>query len=272
MKVAAALRQATARLATASETPRLDSEVLMAHALGTERELLLLSLLESDTPETFEALVERRSLGEPIAYITGRRAFWTIELEVGPGVLIPRPDSEALLEAAVEHFGAPGPATVLDLGTGPGTLLLAALDQWPDAHGVGVDGSQAALGFAVRNAQRLGLSGRASFRLGDWDEGTGGAFDLILCNPPYVEDGAALPAEVAGFEPASALFAGPEGLSAYRELAPQIRRLLAPGGLACIELGAGQAEAVGALFGLQGFKPEFRNDLAGHARCLMLRP
>lgn len=271
MKVAAALRQAAAALAASSDTPRLDAEVLMAHALGVERELLLLSLMESDTPEAFEALIERRVLGEPVAYITGRRAFWTIELEVGPGVLIPRPDSETLLEAAVEHFGAKGPTTVLDLGTGPATLLLAALDQWPSAQGVGVDSSEAALAFAVRNAERLGLSERASFRLDDWGEGAGGAFDLILCNPPYVEDGAELPAEVARFEPASALFAGPDGLDAYRRLAPQIRPLLSPEGIACIEIGAGQSEAVGALFAAHGFQPEYRNDLAGHRRCLLLR-
>ncbi|HEV2079626.1 MAG TPA: peptide chain release factor N(5)-glutamine methyltransferase [Allosphingosinicella sp.] len=271
MKVAAALRRAAPRLASASDTPRLDSEVLMAHALRVERELLLLSLMDSDAPEAFEALVERRILGEPIAYITGRRAFWTIELEVGPGVLIPRPDSETLLEAAVEHFGPKGPATVLDLGTGPGTLLLAALDQWPSAKGLGVDSSQAALAFAVRNAERLGLSGRASFRLGNWGEGIGERFDLILCNPPYVEDGAELPVEVAGFEPALALFAGPEGLGAYRTLAPQIGPLLAPGGIACVELGAGQADRVGALFAAEGFRPGFRSDLAGHRRCLLLR-
>ena len=271
MKVAAALRQAAARLASVSDTPRLDAELLMAHALGTEREPLLLSLLETDAPAAFDALVERRALGEPVAYITGRRAFWTIELEVGLGVLIPRPDSETLLEAAVEHFRTRQPTTVLDLGTGPGTLLLAALDQWPGAQGVGVDCSTAALGFAASNAERLRLSGRASFRLGNWGEGMDGKFDLILCNPPYVEDGAELPAEVAGFEPASALFAGPDGLAAYRELAPQIPALLAPAGIACIELGAKQAEAAGALFAARGMQPDFRHDLAGHRRCLVLR-
>lgn len=271
MDVAAALREAAARLATASDTPRLDAELLMAHALGRERELLLLSSMESASPPAFEALVGRRARGEPIAYITGRRAFWTIELEVGPGVLIPRPDSETLMEAAVERFGAQGPRTVLDLGTGPGTLLLAALDQWPRAQGVGVDASKEALVYAACNAAWLGLEKRASFRLGSWGEGLGGRFDLILCNPPYVEDGAELPAEVAGFEPALALFAGPDGMAAYQELAPQIAALLAPGGIACIEVGAGQAGAVGALFAAQGLQPQFRHDLAGHRRCVLLR-
>ena len=148
---------------------------------------MLLGRLDEDAPAAFEPLLARRLAHEPVAYISGRRAFWTIELEVGPGVLIPRPDSETLIEAAVEHFGAAGPRSVLDLGTGPGTLLLAALDQWPGAVGLGVDSSEAALDFARRNAERLGLADRARFRLGDWAEGVDERFDLILCNPPYVE-------------------------------------------------------------------------------------
>lgn len=271
MKVAAALRRAAARLASASDTPRLDAEVLMAHALGTEREALLLSSMEGDTPETFEALVERRALGEPIAYIAGRRAFWTIELEVGPGVLIPRPDSETLMEAAAAQFGSKGPARVLDLGTGPGTLLLAALNQWPDATGLGIDVSEAALAFAARNSERLGLAARASFQCGDWGEGIEQTFDLVLCNPPYVAPGSELPRDVAAFEPPLALFADEHGLSAYRRLAPQIARLLASEGLACVEIGAGQEAEVAGLFASQGLQVASRADLAGHIRCLVLR-
>jgi release factor glutamine methyltransferase len=271
MKVAAALRDAAARLASASDTPRLDAEVLMAHALGTERELLLLSSMESDTPVTFAALVERRALGEPIAYIAGRRAFWTVELEVGPGVLIPRPDSETLMEAAVAHFGSQGPARVLDLGTGPGTLLLAALHQWPDATGLGIDASEEALAFAARNAERLGLAARASFRPGDWGEGVEEQSDLILCNPPYVGSGDELPRDVARFEPSLALFADEDGLAEYRRIAPQIGRLLAPEGLACVEIGAGQEAAVTGLFAAHALKVAPRPDLGGHVRCLLLR-
>jgi release factor glutamine methyltransferase len=268
MKVREALAEAASRLARHSDTPRLDAELLMAHAVGIEREELLLRQMDAAAPAAFEALVARREDGEPVAYIVGRRDFWTISLEVGPGVLIPRPDSETLIEAAVEHFGASGPRTVLDLGTGPGTLLLAALAQWPGAVGLGVESSEAALAYARRNAEALGLAGRAAFRLGDWGEGVEGPFDLILCNPPYVEAGAPLPRDVAEWEPHEALFAAADGLSEYRRLAPQIGRLLARAGLAALELGAGQRDVVAALFEARGFMLRSRKDLNGIDRCL----
>ena len=268
MKAREALSAAAARLA-ASETPRLDAELLMAHALGMARETLLLSHLDDPAPAAFEALVARRERGEPVAYILGRRGFWTIELEVGPGVLVPRPDSETLIEAAVAHFGDAGPATILDLGTGPGTLLLAALDQWPEARGIGVDASETALAYARRNAERLGLAGLAEFRRGDWAEGLEGPFDLILCNPPYVEQGAALPADVVEWEPHEALFAEADGLSEYRRLARAVPPLLDEG-IACIEIGLGQEAEVSALFQAQGLRVVSRRDLAGRPRCLIL--
>ncbi|HEY1145110.1 MAG TPA: methyltransferase domain-containing protein, partial [Allosphingosinicella sp.] len=171
MSIRADLAAAAGRLAESSDTPRLDAELLMAHALGVTREALLLSRLDAPAPLAFEALLARREAGEPIAYITGLRAFWTIELAVAPGVLIPRPDSETLIEAALAHFGTAGPRSVLDLGTGPGTLLLAALHQWPEARGIGIDCSEAALAIARANAARLGLSDRADLRAGDWGEG-----------------------------------------------------------------------------------------------------
>jgi len=266
MRVRDALAAAAARLAGTSDTPRLDAELLMAHALGVSREDMLLGQLAADAPAALEALVERRHAHEPVAYITGRRAFWTIELDVGAGVLIPRPDSESLIEAALEHFGPLGPAHILDLGTGPGTLLLAALDQWPGATGVGVDRSEEALAYARRNAIP-----RADFRLGDWGAGLDERFDLILCNPPYVEAGADLPPDVARYEPDAALYAGADGLDAYRILAPQLGRLLAPRGIVCLEIGAGQQEAVSALMADAGFTTESRTDLKGIARCLILR-
>ena len=268
--VSAALTAAARRLAPQSATARLDAELLMAHALGVSREDLLLRRLDSAVPDAFTALVGRRRAGEPVAYITGRRAFWTIELEVGPGVLIPRPDSETLVEAAVEHFRGRAPERILDLGTGPGTLLLAALDQWPKALGLGVDASEAALSYARRNAERLGLAGRAELRLGDWTAGLEGPFDLILCNPPYIEAGEPLMRDVAEWEPHEALFAGEDGLDAYRRLAPAIPPLLAPGGLACLEVGAFQASAVAALFEARGLAVSRRTDLSGHVRCLAL--
>lgn len=269
MRVREALTAAAEQLAPTSPTPRLDAELLIAHALGVSREDMLLSRLDADAPAAFEDLVARRLAREPVAYITGRRAFWTIELEVGPGVLIPRSDSETLIEAALERFGEAGPARILDLGTGPGSLLLAALDQWPRATGVGVDRSQTALDFARRNAERLALAGRADLRCGDWGEGLDERFDLIFCNPPYVEQGAPLDSEVADWEPAEALYAGADGLDAYRRLAPALPALLAPDGLACIELGAGQAGAVAALFESAGFAVSTRTDLAGVTRCLL---
>ena len=243
----------------------------MAHAMGIEREALLLSCQDHEAPEAFEVLVRRREAGEPIAYITARRAFWTIELEVGPGVLVPRPDSETLIEAAVAHFGTSGPRSVLDLGTGPGTLLLAALDQWPHARGIGVDASEPALDFARRNAERLGVTERACFRVGDWAEGIEERFDLVLCNPPYIQANASLPSGVAEWEPPEALFAGVDGLDDYRRLAPKIGGLIAPGGVACIEIGADQEALATELFRSWKLNPRTVKDLAGRPRCLVVR-
>jgi release factor glutamine methyltransferase len=265
VNVRAALAAAAQNLAAISATPRLDAELLMAHAFGAAREELLLRRLDDPVPDAFAALVARRLAHEPVAYIVGRRAFWTIELEVGPGVLVPRPDSETLIEAATAHFGESGPATILDLGTGPGSLLLAALDQWPDAAGLGVDASVDALAYARRNA-----NGRAAFRHGDWGEGIEERFDLILCNPPYVEAGADLPPDVARYEPGAALYAGADGLDAYCALAPQFARLLAPDGIVCLEIGAGQQAAVSALMAAEGFTMKSRSDLNGIVRCLIL--
>jgi release factor glutamine methyltransferase len=265
-----ALAAAARRLETSSDTPRLDAELLMAHALGTSRDDLLLRHLDEPAPPDFTALIERRLAHEPVAYITGRRAFWTLDLEVGPGALVPRPDSETLIEAALAHFGARAPATILDLGTGPGTLLLAALDHWPDAQGLGIDASEAALGYARRNAERLGMAGRARFQLGDWTQGLSGAFDLILANPPYIGTDEPLPPDVRDHEPAAALFAGPDGLDDYRRIVPALRPLLAPGGVALLEIGWTQAEAVSALAVQHGLAPAVYNDLGGRPRAIRL--
>jgi release factor glutamine methyltransferase len=265
-----ALAEAARQLATITPTPRLDAELLMAHALGVGRDDLLLRHLDAPAPAAFAALVERRLRHEPVAYITGTRAFWTIELGVGPGVLIPRADSETLIEAAVEHFaGSAGPRSVLDLGTGSGALLLAALDQWPGATGIGIDASDAALAIARANAERLGMAERASCVTGGW-KGDGARHDLILCNPPYVATGEVLPREVADWEPAAALYAGADGLDDYRRIAPHLPAQLAPGGVACVEIGASQARAAGALFQSEGVDVAVRRDLAGRDRCLMV--
>lgn len=266
-----ALNRATEQFGKVSDTPRLDAELLMAHALGIGRDRLIIDSPRGEAPAEFLDYVERRRAAEPVAYITGHRAFWTIDLEVGPGALVPRPDSETLIAAAVEHFaGTAGPRRILDLGTGPGTLLLAALDEWPSATGIGVDASEAALEYARRNASRLESGSRAELRLGNWAEGIAERFDLILCNPPYVAPDAELGPGVAEHEPAEALFAGAAGLDAYRVLAPELPRLLAPRGLAAVEIGFDQAETAAALLTCDGLVSRVAPDLAGRPRALLL--
>lgn len=266
-----ALGRATERLRGISESPRLDAELLMAAALDIGRDRLLLDMPRGEAPTAFLDYVDRRLTGEPVAYITGHRGFWNIDLEVGPGALVPRPDSETLIAAAAEHFaGTPGPRRILDLGTGPGTLLLAALDEWPNATGIGVDASKAALAYARRNGERLGLSTRADFRVGDWAKEIGERFDLVLCNPPYVATDAQLGTGVAEHEPHVALFAGDDGLDAYRTLASQLPQLLEPRGLAAIEIGYDQADSATALLSSRELQLRVAPDLAGHPRALLL--
>lgn len=269
--IARALADAAQRLHSVSDTPRLDCELLMAKALGITRERLLLDP-PAAVPDGFEALVERREAGEPVAYILGRRAFWDIELEVGPGVLVPRPDSETLLISAIEHFVGRAPAAVLDLGTGPGTLLLAALSIWREASGIGVDCSGPALAFARRNALRLGMSDRVEWVEGDWNAAAGRSFDLILCNPPYIAEGESLGPGVIEFEPDQALFAGSDGLDSYRRIVPLLEAMLAPGGLAVLEIGHKQADAVGRLLACEGLSATLREDLGGRPRAFAVSP
>ncbi|GAA3900308.1 peptide chain release factor N(5)-glutamine methyltransferase [Sphingomonas limnosediminicola] len=266
-----ALADAARQLEDTSDTARLDSELLMAEALHIDRDRLLLSPPDRGVPDRFWQMVDRRKDGEPVAYITGRRAFWNIELHVGPGVLVPRPDSEVLIASAIEHFeGTKGPSRILDLGTGPGTLLLAALDVFPEATGLGIDVSRQALSYASANARRIGVDQRAKLMQGDWAKGLVEKFDLVLCNPPYVPDDAEVGAGVREFEPDEALFAGKEGLDAYRVLAPQLPLLLNPGGLAAVEIGHDQAKAVTALLARDGLQANVAKDLADRARVLLL--
>jgi len=269
--IARALDDATRQLSKNSDTSRLDAELLMAEALHIDRDRLLLAPPDRKVPERFWDMVRRRSQGEPIAYITGRRAFWNIELHVGPGVLVPRPDSEVLIASAIEHFeGTKGPSRILDLGTGPGTLLLAALDIWPDATGLGIDLSRQALSYASANARRLGFETRTKLMQGNWAAGLAERFDLILCNQPYIAKDAELGRGVREFEPDEALFAGSEGLDAYRELAPQLPRLLNRPGLAAIEIGFDQAGAVTGLLARDGLEGKVAKDLGGRDRALLL--
>lgn len=265
----ALLRAAVALLS--GDTPRLDAELLLAHVLGEAR-LMMLAGRGDVGPEAqaaFAALVARRATHEPVAHILGEREFWSLPIRVTADVLVPRPDSETLIAEALALFAARPPETVLDLGTGSGALLLAALSEWPRAQGLGIDRSAAALAVARGNAEALGLAGRAAFREGDWAAGVDGRFDLILCNPPYIPDGAELMPDVVRFEPAGALFGGPDGLTPYRLLLPEMPRLLADGGAAIFEFGVGQADALLALAADAGLKARVAPDLAGRPRALV---
>jgi len=267
--VSDALREATAGLAATSDTPRLDAELLMAEALGVSRSDLLLRHMGEATPDAFAPLLERRLAQEPVAYILGHQEFYGLRLRVTPAVLIPRGDSEVLVDAALA--AKPEAGTVLDCGTGSGALLLAVLAHLPAARGIGVDRSAEALAVARRNAEALGLADRAEMRIADWHEGLEGGFDLILANPPYVEDDAELSPSVRDHEPAMALFSGPEGLDDYRVLVPQLSKLLNPGGVALVEIGHAQAEAVTAIAAAAGLSAVLRRDLGGRPRALEMR-
>lgn len=272
-RVGEALRHAAERLAGTSETARLDAEVLLAHALGASRSHMLLHLTRGETPEQFWALVERRLRHEPVAYIVGEQEFYGRAFRVSPAVLIPRGDSETTVAAALE--AAPEAERLLDCGVGSGALLMTLLAELRAATGVGIDRSPAALAIAAENADRLGLAARAELREADWTapgwaDGLG-RFDCVIANPPYVETDAALDPDVREHEPAGALFAGADGLADYRVLIPQLAALLAPGGVALLEIGFSQAEAVAAIAAAAGFAAELRRDLGGRPRAFILR-
>jgi release factor glutamine methyltransferase len=271
----AALRAATEKLSNASDTPRLDAELLMAHALRLERGQMLLLRHDLEVPPEFATLVARRADGEPVAYIRGVQEFWDLTFIVTPDVLIPRGDSETLIEAAQRYFeNRQPPPSILDLGTGSGALLLTALSLFPLAKGNAVDASAAALAVAKHNTQRLGFADRCTFSQASWrDDGWAadlGQYDLILCNPPYVEADAVLDHSVRDFEPALALFSGADGLEDYTILIPQIPALLSAGGIAIFELGKGQCEAVSKIAKKSGLNATAHEDLAGIERALAL--
>ena len=273
MTVEEALREGAALLRAADiDNPRLEARLLLAYALRTTKENVLRDRDASIDPACYRSLLARRVAHEPLAHILGRREFWSLDLLVSPDTLVPRPETETLIEAALAAFAERRPHRVLDLGTGSGCLLLAALSEFPTAFGVGIDRSESALTVARRNAVRLGLSDRAAFLCGDWAASIGGRFDLVLSNPPYIPslDIDGLMPEVARGEPRLALDGGPDGRAAYRRLVPDLDRLLTTDGVAVVEVGAGQADAVSALGCAAGLTVATRQDLTGIARAVVL--
>ncbi len=276
LTIAEALREGANRLAAAGiDHPRLESRILLAQALGCSSEDLIRDLTVRPGRSDFGALIARRAAREPLAFILGWREFWSLRFRVSPATLIPRPETETVVEAALSV--APdrdAPMRVLDLGTGTGCLLLAFLNERPCAFGVGTDRSLDAVRLAQGNARDLGLGSRSAFVLGDWADSVGGRFDLVLSNPPYIpaSDLAGLMPEVVGHEPRSALDGGESGLAAYRTIIAALPGILRPSGAAVLELGIGQSEAVAAIAASAGLRAETRLDLSGTPRAMILRP
>ncbi|MBF0178158.1 MAG: peptide chain release factor N(5)-glutamine methyltransferase [Magnetococcales bacterium] len=234
------------------EAPRLDGELLLAEVLGVRRIDLF---LDPDRPlvaselAAFKLLLKRRAAREPLAYILGHREFWTLDLHVTPGVLIPRPESECLVEAVLEHLPKrQSPLAILDVGVGSGAILFSLLTEYPLARGVGIDMAAAPLACARKNADRLVLSDRVEIRAGDLFAPltSGERFDVIVANPPYIAAGewAGLQPEVRDWEPRESLLGGDDGLAVYRRLVPAARHFLQPKGLLIVEIGMQQGEAV----------------------------
>ncbi|MBF0286027.1 MAG: peptide chain release factor N(5)-glutamine methyltransferase [Magnetococcales bacterium] len=261
------------------ESPRLDGELLLAHALKLRRLDLFLDPerpLSGEELTGFKALIRRRAMREPTAYLLGRKGFWTLELEVGPGVLIPRPETERLVETALRRAPEKEAAyRVVEIGVGSGAVLFSLLQERPQATGLGVDLSPEALAWAGRNAARLGLAERTTLLEGDLFAPLGEealpAFDAVVSNPPYVARGewAELAPEIARWEPALALEGGEDGLDCYRRLIPQAWRWLKPGGALSLEIGAGQGDAVMGRMTAAGFRDvTLDRDYAGLPRVV----
>lgn len=278
-----AVRRALARRlreARGDDNSALDARMILAHAMEREpADLPLLDdrALEDDTIACAEAMIQRRIGGEPVARIIGEKEFWSLRFRLSRGTLVPRPDSETLVAAVLASLEAAGERDrafrILDLGTGSGCLLLALLSELPHATGIGVDLDRDAVATARDNADRLGLGERAHFVAGNWAEGITGRFDAIVSNPPYVEDGALpeLAVEVRRHDPVLALLGGDDGLDAYREIVPQLPRLMASGAVAALEFGPNQAAAIAMLSEQAGMSAVVERDIAGRERVALLR-
>jgi release factor glutamine methyltransferase len=279
MTIGRARREVADRLrASGLETPELDARLLVGHALGLDhRALTVESARVLTRPETdrLGADVARRLRREPVARIVGRKEFWSLPLRITPAVLVPRPETETVVEAALAVVVRTSAARIADIGVGSGAILLALLSELPHALGIGTDRDAGALEVARRNAEHLGLAGRAAFAACDFGAALAGPCDLVVSNPPYVAttEIATLAPEVRDFDPRGALDGGSDGLTAYRAIAADACRLLAPGGWLAVEVGIGQAAVVTALLAKHGLEPTEapRRDLSGVPRVVTAR-
>lgn len=261
------------------DSPDPDARLLIEHALALDHAGLISAqerALTSAERERIAALARRRLSGEPVARIRGSKEFWGLDLEVTEAVLVPRPETETLVETALALIRPDGarPLRIADLGTGSGALLIALLHEWPAAHGIATDRSLAALAVARRNAVRHGVAARAAFVACDFGAALAGGFDLVVSNPPYIPHGeiAGLAPEVRDFDPMLALDGGADGLDAYRAITADAARLLRPGGTLIVEVGHGQAGAVNALVTANALTAlPTRPDLAGIPRAVVAR-
>lgn len=276
--VDALLREATATLLQAGIVgPRSEARMFLERATGLSRAVLLTQAdrpVAGDDAERFRHWIARRAGREPAPYILGDVEFWGLRFIVGPGVLVPRPDSETLVGAAIHAFpNRERPLRILDLGVGSGCLLLSLLHEFANARGVGIDASEKALAYARDNARQHGLDARVELRIADWRDGVGGTFDIVLANPPYIGSAEIehLEPEVALHEPRSALDGGVDGMDAYRALTPLLPPLLRSDGAAFLEIGLDQAAAVSTIVRPGMASIVAHRDLAGIARCLECR-
>ena len=271
--VAQALRHGAIQLQGIADNPRLEARLLLAHAVGLTQNDLIRDPTRPIDPTAFNSLLKRRTSHEPLALIVGHREFWSMTFAVSSATLIPRPDSETLIEAALARFaGRAPPRTILDLGTGTGCLLLALLNEFPASFGIGVDITPAAALLAQGNAVRNGLNQRAHFIVGDWTAPLSALFDLIISNPPYIPGAEihTLMPEVAYHEPRRALDGGADGYDAYRAILPNVKSHLEPDGAAILELGSGQANYLSTMARDAGFDASLRLDLAKIPRAIVL--
>ena len=279
IEIGTLIAAAAARLKAAGiEAPAREARLLLVHATGLTTGRIVAYPEQIVAPTliaAFEQLVDRRARREPVSRILGHREFWSLDFIVTPATLDPRPDSETIVEAALDRVPDRNAAlTLIDFGTGTGCLLLALLSELPRGFGIGIDRSEDAARVAATNAAALGLAARARFVVGDWAEALTGGVDLIVANPPYIPEGdiAGLAPEVRDHDPLGALAGGADGLAPYRALAPAAARLLKPGGHVVFEIGQGQAAAVGDLATAAGLVPcEERADLGGIIRAVVLR-